>query len=242
AYCMLIPVMLVYYFFRLPLIKNLLSSVLRMTLQLGLVGIYLKYIFHWNNFGINLLWFLFTAAVAGWTVTRQLKLSFKVIFPAVYIALCCGSLAVVLYFVLLVAENSPANAALFVPIGGMVLGNSMRGNVIVIQRFEKALADNVEEYRLRLMLGATQAEALSPFEIDALRSSLTPQLATIATAGIVSLPGMMTGQMLGGADPTTAIEYQAAIMLGIVTSQTLSEVMLLKLLRKKVIKPEVALI
>ena len=110
-----------------------------MTLQLGLVGIYLKYIFHWNNFGINLLWFLFTAAVAGWTVTRQLKLSFKVIFPAVYIALCCGSLAVVLYFVWLVAGNSPANAALFVPIGGMVLGNSMRGNVIVIQSLMQKL-------------------------------------------------------------------------------------------------------
>ena len=92
------------------------------------------------------------------------------------------------------------------------------------------------------MLGATQAEALSPFEIDALRSSLTPQLANIATAGIVSLPGMMTGQMLGGTDSTTAIEYQAAIMLGIVTSQTMSEVLLLKLLRRKVIKPEVALI
>ena len=66
--------------------------------------------------------------------------------------------------------------------------------------------------------GATVTEAVQPFFRKAVRASMTPIISSMATLGIVSLPGMMTGQILGGAQPLTAAKYQIAIMVGIYLS------------------------
>lgn len=77
----------------------------------------------------------------------------------------------------------------------------------------------------RLVCGATTAEALRPVYREALQASLAPTLAAVATTGLVALPGMMTGQLLGGAPPFTAIRYQVAIMIAITTSVSLAAVL-----------------
>jgi putative ABC transport system permease protein len=75
------------------------------------------------------------------------------------------------------------------------------------------------------MAGATRREALTPLLRDALQASLAPQIASISTIGLVSLPGMMTGQILGGASPITALRYQIAIMLTILAAVALAAVL-----------------
>ncbi|MFP4211489.1 MAG: ABC transporter permease, partial [Alkalispirochaeta sp.] len=112
-----------------------------------------------------------------------------------------------------------------VPLAGMVLGNSLRGNIIALDTFRHTLETERELYAARLFSGATPAEAMRPVIARSLAKSLAPTIATTATIGLVSLPGMMTGQILGGAVPFTAIRYQIAIMLAIFASVSLAAVL-----------------
>jgi putative ABC transport system permease protein len=104
----------------------------------------------------------------------------------------------------------------------MLLGNSLRGNIIGIDNFYSLLRRNTNRYQYRLAMGATVLEALFPYFRDSLRSALQPTIATMATMGIVFLPGLMTGQILGGLSPLVAIKYQFVIMVAIFTSTTIA--------------------
>jgi putative ABC transport system permease protein len=79
------------------------------------------------------------------------------------------------------------------------------------------------------MLGATRREAVRPYFRNAVKAALNPTIAGMATMGLVSLPGMMTGQILGGSEPWIAVKYQIAIMICIFSSSTLACIMNLKL-------------
>ena len=107
----------------------------------------------------------------------------------------------------------------------MILGNCMRTNIISLERFFSAISDNPKTWQTYLSLGATRFEAARPFIQKALKAAMAPTITTMTTMGIVSLPGMMTGQMLGGSVPLVAIKYQIAIMLCIFTSASLTSVM-----------------
>jgi len=161
-----------------------------------------------------------------------------VVFPAAVAALAGSFLAVLFFFIFLIAGKSASDAALLIPIGGMLLGNSLRGNVVVLERFFRQMRDNRAEYELRLLYGASRNEALLPFMQIALRAGITPQIASMATLGIVSLPGMMTGQLLGGSTPMTAIQYQIAIMIGIFAIDMISTALLLEVLARYAKKNE----
>ena len=129
-----------------------------------------------------------------------------------------ASLTIASVLVLAIIQPDPAfDARYIIPIFGMTLGNCMRGNVLTLERFYSTIRENEKEFLTRQMLGATLLEAIQPYLIRSLRGALAPMLATMATMGIVSLPGMMTGQILGGSSPMTAIKYQIAIMVCIFT-------------------------
>ena len=109
-----------------------------------------------------------------------------------------------------------------IAIGGMVLGNSLRSNVVGLGDFYKAIRKDEQLYFYQLSLGATRFEALRSFAKRSFVAAMNPTIATMATMGIVSLPGMMTGQILGGSVPLVAIKYQIAIMIAILASTVLS--------------------
>ncbi len=98
-------------------------------------------------------------------------------------------------------------ARYLIPIGGMILGNSLSGNVLGIGEFYADIKRNENRYLYNLSLGASRYEALLPYIRKSLRSAVRPTLANIATAGVVFLPGMMTGQILGGVSPLLVIKY-----------------------------------
>ena len=106
-------------------------------------------------------------------------------------------------------------AQFYIPLMGMLLGNTLSGNIIGINTFYKGLKKSEGEYYYRLSLSGNQWEATLPWYKEAVISSLNPTIATIETVGLVSLPGMMTGQILGGSMPMTAIVYQIVIMTAI---------------------------
>ncbi len=219
---LLIPLFVVWYF-KLGITKNLLISTLRMSFQLVMIGFFLEYIFRLNNWFLNLLWFLVMITAAVFSVIKNSGLKTKRFALPVIASFIISNFIVVLYFnYFIVRLDFVFDAKYMIAVGGMVLGNSLRSNVIGLGDFYKSLKKEEQLYLYKLSLGATRFEALIQFAKRSFTSALNPTIATMATMGIVSLPGMMTGQILGGSVPLVAIKYQIAIMIAILVSTVLS--------------------
>jgi putative ABC transport system permease protein len=111
----------------------------------------------------------------------------------------------------------------------MVLGNCLRADIIGLKSFYGSLAKDERAYHQSLAQGARLHEAIHPYFRDALQSALMPTVASMATIGLVALPGMMTGVILAGADPLTAIKYQITIMIAILTGTGLTVFLAIRL-------------
>jgi len=220
---MLVPAYILWKY-RTGLNKKLLTASVRMVLQLLFVGYYLQYLFEYDNPWINAAWIFVMVAVADFaTIDRSdLKRKWTVILP-IFGATFFGIIIIDLFFLEVVIQLPKLLAAQYtIPITGMVLGNCLRSNVIGINAFYYSLNEHQERYQFYLSCGATRSEAVHSFFSKALQKSANPTLASMATIGLVSLPGMMTGQILAGASPIIAIKYQIAIMMGILGSVTLT--------------------
>lgn len=205
-------------------------SIIRMTLQLLLVGVYIKTLFELNNPWLNGLWILVMLLVADLSILRRAGLKARYFALSTLTAVAASILLSTAYLVVLVIQ--PAHfydARYIVPLAGMILGNCMQGNVIALERFFSALRKNQDEYATFLLLGATRWEAAQPYFRQAVMAAINPTIANMATMGLVSLPGMMTGQILGGSEPLLAVKYQVAIMICIFTSTTVATVLNLML-------------
>ena len=100
----------------------------------------------------------------------------------------------------------------FIPLLGMALGNSLTGVSLCLDQILESLALRRAEVEMHLAHGATSWEAARDPIADAVRRGMIPIINSMMVVGIVSLPGMMTGQILAGADPLEAVKYQIMIM------------------------------
>ena len=203
----------------IDLSKALLSSVVRMTAQLLLVGLYLKYLFELNNLWLNLGWLMVMVTVANISIVKGARLIPTRLFIATQVSLIIAVIGTCLLFLAVLVRPEPfIDARYLIPVSGMLLGNCLQGNIRALESFYTDIREKEASYHADLLIGATVIEATLPFFRKALRASITPIIGSMATIGIVSLPGMMTGQILGGAIPLTAAKYQIAIMMGIFLS------------------------
>lgn len=199
-----------------PLWKATLTGVTRMTFQLLFVGFYLEGVFRVNHPALTLLWLAAMILVADGAILRGCRLRWRRVGGAVGTALLLGTLGPLLFLLAVVLGNPPRlDARLAIPLGGMILGNCMRADIVGVRTFFGELRAHERLYLLDLADGASREEALNPFMRKAFETAIAPTLANMATIGLVSLPGMMTGVILGGAAPLTAILYQIVIMLAI---------------------------
>lgn len=119
----------------------------------------------------------------------------------------------------------------FIPIGGMVAGNSMNALSLSLDRLFSDLRARRAEVEMRLCLGADPKEATADMFRAALRTGMIPSVNSMMGVGLVSLPGMMTGQILAGASPQAAVRYQIVVMLMLVASTALAAFIVLHLVR-----------
>ncbi|MBD3316565.1 MAG: ABC transporter permease [Chitinivibrionales bacterium] len=223
VYTILVVPIMVMTIYQTRQVKKTVVGIIRMSVQLFLVGIYLRYIFELNNPFVNGAWLVIMISVATANVLATASLNKKRLFPFIFIGIFLSTIGMLTLFVFGAITPRPLyDARYMIPIGGMLLGNCMRGNVISLERFLSGIRNNRKEYMSSLFMGATTAEAGKPWVRRALSAALAPTISTMATMGIVSLPGMMTGQILGGAHPMTAIKYQLAIMISIFAATSLS--------------------
>ncbi len=219
----IIPILYMNKLFDLPISKRVLYSVARMVLQLSILGIFLQFLFDLNHPLINLAYVLIMMFIAAFSVTQSTRLRKRQYLIHIFVAVVVPNLIMLFYFNKVAADlDNLFEARHFIPVAGMLLGNTLTGNIISINNFYDQLKDNEKIYYYTLAMSASRREALKPYFRQAVLSSINPMLATMETIGLVSLPGMMTGQLLGGAIPLTAIKYQIAIMVAIFTSRYLT--------------------
>ncbi|EGA71285.1 hypothetical protein VISI1226_13216 [Vibrio sinaloensis DSM 21326] len=215
--------LLINYYYQLGIAKDSLVSVTRMTVQLVLVGIYLEYLFELDSLLINLVWLLAMVVVGASSILEKAKLPKKPLFLPVMSGLLIGLTPTLSLISLAIVKPTPLYSAQYlIPLAGMLLGNSLGGNIVALQNLYTALEERKDQYEAAIALGASRVFATRPFVTDAIRKSLAPTLASMATSGLVTLPGMMTGQILGGASPIIAIKYQVLIMIAIFVMMSVS--------------------
>ena len=207
--------------FRTGLLKPAVTGTLRMIVQLFFIGIYLKYLFLWNNPWINFLWVIIMIFVAGQTALVRTQLKRSILLIPISVGFFCSVVVVGLYFIGIVLQlDNIFSAQYFIPVFGILMGNMLSSNVIALNTYYSGLKREQQLYRYLLGNGATRQEAQAPFIKQAIIKSFSPLIANIAVMGLVALP--MIGQILGGSSPNVAIKYQMMIMVITFTASMLS--------------------
>ncbi len=231
-YLLLIIPLILFQRWQLGLSKTLISAVLRMTIQLSIVGLYLNTLFSWQNPNINALWLGVMALVASYTVCKRSDVNVKRVLPAVITGQVIALITALPIVLAGVIHAQPWwQAQYMIPIAGMLLGNSLTANILALTQWNQSVNEQHHEYQFYLTLGAPKPA--QPFLNRALKTALAPQLASMTTLGIVSLPGMMTGQILGGTAPIIAVKYQLVIMVAIFISGFLSVITTLLIVKHR---------
>lgn len=222
---MLIPVLILWYY-KTGLVKDTILATARMTIQLLLVGVYLEYIFKLNNSFINIAWVLIMSVISSFTIIQRSGLKFKLFFIPILLSGLISIMVTDTYFLGFVIKlDNIFDARYFIPVTGMLMGNTLKNVIISLDAYYKRIDDEQNLYRWHLANGASPKEALLPFMRDALKIAFNPMIATTAIMGLISLPGMMTGQILGGSNPNIAVKYQIMLLITIFASAMLNVVL-----------------
>ncbi len=200
---------------KIQLQRQLLFSAMRAGIQLLLLGLVLKVLFDVSHplliSGMALIMLL----VGGREVFARQKKKFKG-FWGLGIgtsSMFVSSFTVTVFTLVTVINIHPWYSPQYsIPLLGMILGNTMNGISIAMDRLTQTAWDQKNVIEQRLLLGQGKKEAISHIRNDSARSGLIPIINSMSTAGIVSLPGMMTGQILAGSPPFEAVKYQILIM------------------------------
>lgn len=225
---LLLPGILIEKYFKLGILKTSVISIFRMYVQLSLVGLYLQYIFVYNNPFVNILYLCIMIVAATFSTIKAVELKSKA-FLVIFMPMLLLIFGFSLFFNIVILKVGLFEAKYLIPISGMILGNCLNTSIISMSSFLSIFKNRKKEYLYTLSLGANKLEALKPYMAESISLSLKPTIATMATVGIVKLPGMMTGQILAGNLPITAIKYQIAVMILIFGAQIYNAFLILML-------------
>ncbi|TVQ28174.1 MAG: iron export ABC transporter permease subunit FetB [Wenzhouxiangella sp.] len=200
---------------RLDIARPLLIAAARTVIQLALIGLVLEALFAVGSLPWIVLMALVMLLVAGREVMARQKyrLTGGWAFGIGSLAMFLSAFSVTMLTLIVIIGPDPWYTPQYaIPLLGMLLGNTMTGVALSLDRLtestwrERAVIEN------RLMLGQPWKQAIGDLRREAMRSGMMPMINAMAAAGIVSLPGMMTGQILAGTPPALAVKYQILIM------------------------------
>ncbi|MBC7906188.1 MAG: iron export ABC transporter permease subunit FetB [Rhodospirillaceae bacterium] len=195
--------------------RKLLVASVRMVVQLLLVGLVLTWLFAtvspWLTLGVALVMVLFAGHEIMARQDRRLKGLWAYGLGTGCMLLAAG--VVTLFALTTQLKPEPwYDPRYAIPLLGMVLGNTMTGIALGLNTLTAHVSLRRNAIEARLALGDSSHQATMPVVRQALSTALTPIINSMAATGVVSLPGMMTGQILGGVDPVEAVKYQILIM------------------------------
>lgn len=229
VYALLLIVIGIMKYAKINQTKLVMMASIRMSIQLIIAGFILQYIFQNSS-----PWYtvIFLGVILAFSMQRVLKIrpSLNIKFKLVIVgALGISGASILLFFVGAIVKEDIFNPQYTIPLAGMIIGNSMTGLTLGLKSFIGSLENQKSRINTLVNLGVPFKNILKPFVNEALETALMPTLNSMLGMGIIFLPGMMTGQILSGTLPTTAIMYQIAIMIAICTSVCLSVFLALNL-------------
>ena len=198
---------------QLGLERKLLVAGARTVVQLLVMGFLLVPVFRWEQPGLVLVLVLAMVALAARESVRRVELRYDGIGVTAFVSLLlsCGLTALLAVAVILGVEPW-WSARYLVPLTGMVLGNALTGISLGLDRALHTLHEQRERVEVILAFGGRPWEAARPVAAEAVRVGMTPILNSMSVVGLVTIPGMMTGQILGGTPPALAARYQILVM------------------------------
>lgn len=211
--------------------SDIILASIRMTLQLVLIGYILVYIFDNPSPFYTIIFIALMEIFAIYNVFSRVKEEISSnLKKVIALSLVIGTLSSMVYFLFIVIRITPwYNPRYFIPITGMLIGNSMTGISLGVSRLIGGIQSNKNQIESALMLGALPKIAVKGIVDNAFDAAVLPTINSMVGMGIVFLPGMMTGQILAGLSPISAIKYQIAIMLGILGSVSLTVIIFINL-------------
>ena len=219
---------------KLGLERDLAWGTVRTFAQLFLVGYVLKYIFQLNDPVIVLLLLVFMIFWAAHAIRGRVKEEKISFFLPTFVSMVASYTTVSIVVTAVIIQVKPwYTPQYFIPLGGMIAGNSMSAIAIALDRMFADMRSHRGRIELSLSLGATYQEATADILRNVIKAGMIPSINALMTVGLVSLPGMMTGQILAGSDPTTAIKYQIMVMLMLVAATAIGTVIVVHVVRRR---------
>lgn len=204
---------------RLGLTRDLVVAVVRAAVQLAAVGAVLLLLFAHAATAGTIGWIAVMLVVAGQVAGRRGRAVPRARVLAT-VAITAGSLPVLV--ALLVFGVLAVRAEVMTPISGMVVATAMQATGVTLLRVGEDVGHHRSAIETRLALGMPATTAFAPHRRSAVRTALLPAIDSTKVVGLVSLPGAMTGLIIAGVDPLTAIRYQIVVMYMLLAAATLA--------------------
>jgi putative ABC transport system permease protein len=210
---------------QLGLQRDMIWGAIRTFVQLALTGFILAYIFQQNNAWLTLLALAVMFGVAIHTARGRVATAFPGKAGVFAAAIISGGALVLTFVTAVVVKIEPwYDPRYLLPLAGMIVGNAMTAVTLAVDRFTGDLRRRRGEVEAALALGANPAQAVAQIRRDALRTAIMPSVNAMLVVGVVSLPGMMTGQIIAGQPPTQAVHYQIVVMYMITAAAVITSV------------------
>jgi putative ABC transport system permease protein len=209
--------------FNLGLEKDTIIAVVRSIIQLFVVGYVLKFVFESESIVYILL--MVGVMIAAATQNARKKgaaikgITWKIAVTLIFIEVLTQA-------ILLGFQITPHTAQYIIPISGMVVGNGMVLAILFLNRFIAETAAHQDQTELILSLGGTPKQAIHRQLIAAIKASMIPTIESQKTIGLVQLPGMMSGQIIAGASPIQAVQFQLLVLFLLLTAAAVTSIML----------------
>lgn len=207
------------YFQKLKLEKETLISVIRAVIQLFAVGYILQFIFGLHNAAVTTLILLLMIFNASYNAAKRgKKIKNGILISYLSILIGAGTTLSVLLF----SGAIQYEAYQIIPISGMIISNAMVAIGLCYRQLSSNFKSRRNEVEAKLSLGADILPASMDILRDSIRTGMVPTIDSTKTLGIVSLPGMMTGLILAGTSPLTAIRYQIMVTFMLLSTTAIS--------------------
>jgi putative ABC transport system permease protein len=222
----------------LGLERDLTVAAVRTFLQLLAIGYVLGFIFSTDSPALIVAIVLLMLGVGAWTVAGRQRRPTNSLRVLVLMSLSAGcGLTLVLATEVILRVQPWYNPYYVIPLMGMVIGNSLNSATLAVERLDSDLRSGRDQVEALLALGATSRQAAAGAVRGAMKAAMIPITNSMMVVGLVSLPGMMTGQILGGSTPLVAIKYQVLIMYMIAFSSAITAFMLTALRARSYFTP-----
>ncbi|GEN30618.1 putative ABC transport system permease protein [Cerasibacillus quisquiliarum] len=218
----LIPLILSKYF-KLGLEKDTLIATIRSIIQLFIVGYLLKFVFDSEQY----IYIILMVTIMIIAATQNARKKGKMIRGITWkLVLTFTLIELITQFILIGFQITPPTAQYIIPLSGMVIGNSMVLAILFLNRFTSEIKSQQDQTELILSLGGSPKQAVQNQLVQAIRASTIPTIESQKTIGLVQLPGMMSGQIIAGADPLQAVFFQLLVLFLLLTTAVFTSILL----------------